>query len=131
LAAQEGKSAPAKPAPAPVPLVSPEVHADGRVTFRFRAPNAKSVALDLEGADEAAMQKSDESVWTLTTSILPPDYYSYSFVADGVRLIDPSNSLISPNLLSTSSAVHVVGPSSLPWEVNDVPHGEIHHKETE
>ena len=23
--------------------------------------------------------------------------------------------------------MHVPGPSSLPWEMNDVPHGEIHH----
>jgi enterochelin esterase-like enzyme len=125
--AQQSKPAPAKPAPVPVPLASPEVHSDGRVTFRFRAPNAKEVDLDLEGADPAAMQKNDESVWTLTTSVLSPDYYSYSFVVDGVRLIDPSNSLITPNLLSTSSAVHVPGTLSLPWEVNDVPHGEVHH----
>ena len=30
-------------------LISPEVHADKRVTFRFRAPNAKDVAVSLEG----------------------------------------------------------------------------------
>src|SRR5258708_31425516 len=32
----------------PAPVISPEVHADNRVTFRFRAPNAKEVALALE-----------------------------------------------------------------------------------
>src|SRR5207247_10542948 len=26
-----------------------------------------------------------------------------------------------------SSEVHVPGPSSLPWEENDVPHGVVHH----
>jgi len=31
-----------------------------------------------------------------------------------------------PNLLSPSNAVHVPGPA-LPWEVSDVPRGEIHH----
>jgi dipeptidyl aminopeptidase/acylaminoacyl peptidase len=35
----------------PAPLVSPDVHSDGSVTFRLRAPNAKEVKLDREGAD--------------------------------------------------------------------------------
>jgi enterochelin esterase family protein len=30
------------------------------------------------------------------------------------------------NLLGTESMVHVPGPASLPWEINDVPHGELH-----
>jgi enterochelin esterase family protein len=111
----------------PPPLVSPQVRADGSVTFRFRGPNAKEVQLAREGAEPVAMRKDEEGVWSVTTAPLAPDYYGYSFLADGVRLIDPLNSLIVPNLLSTASAVHVPGPSSLPWEVNDVPHGEIHH----
>jgi enterochelin esterase family protein len=73
------------------------------------------------------MQKDDQGVWSLTTAPLAPDYYGYSFVADGVRLIDPANPLLKPNLLATANAVHVPGPLSLPWELNDVPHGEIHH----
>src|ERR1017187_1371376 len=123
--AQQNKPSP--PAAPPVPLVSPAVHSDGSVTFRLRAPNAKEVKLAREGADPQVMQKDDEGVWNLTTSPLPPDYYGYSFVADGVRLIDPSNPLLKPNLLSTENDVHVPGPLSLPWELNDVPHGEIHH----
>jgi len=34
---------------------------------------------------------------------------------------------MKPNLLNTTSQVHVPGPASLPWEVSDVPHGEVHH----
>jgi enterochelin esterase family protein len=112
---------------APPPVVSPEIHSDGSVTFRFRAPNAQEVKLTREGTEPQAMQKNDQGVWTLTTALLASDYYGYSFVADGVRLIDPSNPLLKPNLLSTESSVHVPGPPSLPWELNDVPHGEIHH----
>jgi enterochelin esterase family protein len=110
-----------------VALISPEVRADHSVTFRFRAPNAQEVKLALEGTEPEAMQKDDQGVWSITTPPLAPDYYGYSFVADGVRLIDPSNALLTPNLLATASALHVPGPSSLPWEVNEVPHGEIHH----
>jgi enterochelin esterase-like enzyme len=111
----------------PEPLQSPEVHADRRVTFRFRAPNAKQVLLDREGAERVPMTKDDAGVWAVTTEPLEPDYYAYSFVADGVNLIDPSNPLLQPNLLDTTSQVHVPGPASLPWEVNPVPHGVVHH----
>src|SRR6266404_4063986 len=111
----------------PPPVVSPEVHSDNRVMFRFRAPNVKDVALSLEGASkDLAMQKDEQGVWSVTTEPLEPDFYGYAFVADGVHLIDPSNSLMKPNLLNTTSQVHVTGPG-LPWEVGDVPHGEVHH----
>ena len=112
---------------APPPLISPEVHSDNRVTFRFRAPNAKEVLLAREGTEPVPMQKDEQGVWSITTDPLEPDFYGYSFEADGVRLIDPSNHLMKPNLLNTQSVVHVPGPASLPWEINDVPHGAIHH----
>jgi enterochelin esterase family protein len=108
-------------------LISPEVHPDGSVTFRFRAPNGLDVKLAREGAEPVAMQKDGQGVWTVTTAPLTPDYYGYSMIVDGVRSIDPSNHLLKPNLLATENAVHVPGPLSLPWELNDVPHGEIHH----
>jgi enterochelin esterase family protein len=124
-AAQANK--PAQAPPPPPPLVSPEVHADGSVTFRFRAPNAREVKLALEGAEPVPMQKDEQGVWSATTAPLAPDYYEYSIVADGVRLIDPSNYRLTANFLAPASVVHVPGPASLPWELNDVPHGEIHH----
>jgi len=125
-AAQDKPTQTAAPRP-PAALVSPEVHADRSVTFRLRAPNAKEVQLDREGTEPVPMQKDEQGVWSVTTAPVSPDYYGYSFVADGVRLIDPENPLLTPNLLATENAVHVPGPLSLPWELNDVPHGEIHH----
>jgi enterochelin esterase-like enzyme len=111
----------------PAPLVSPEVQSDCRVTFRLRAPNAQTVMLAREGAAAVAMQKNEEGVWSLTTDPLEPDLYGYSFVVDGVSLYDPSNPLFKPNLIYTQSLLHVPGPASLPWELNDVPHGTVHH----
>lgn len=110
----------------PPALESPEVYPDKRVTFRFRAPNAREVLLALEGTQRLAMQKDEQGVWSITTAPLEPDLYGYSFVADGVSLIDPSNPVMKPNLLNTQSVVHVPGPASLPWEMNNVPHGMIH-----
>jgi enterochelin esterase family protein len=110
----------------PPPLVSPEVLADGRVTFRFRAPNAKEVLLGREGAPRVAMQKDEQGVWSVTAGPWEPDFYGYGFIADGVGLLDPSNPRIKPNLLGLQNVVHVPGPASLPWEVNNVPHGAVH-----
>jgi enterochelin esterase-like enzyme len=127
VTAQASKPIQTPPPPRSAPVFSPEVHADGSVTFRFRAPNAKEVKVDLEGAEALALQRDDQGLWSGTTATLHPDYYGYSFFVDGVHLIDPANPLLTPNLLHTENAVHVPGPASLPWELNDVPHGEIHH----
>src|SRR6476660_3077340 len=60
------------------PVRSPEVN-DGRVTFRLRAPNAKEVAVALAG-NRLTMQKDEQGVWSTTTDVLSPDYYTYSIV---------------------------------------------------
>lgn len=116
---------PQPPAPSRA-LESPEVSADRRVTFRFRAPHAQEVWLARDGAQPVPMQRDDQGVWSVSTDPLEPDIYGYSFRADGVRLLDPSNPLIVPNLLSPESMVYVPGPASIPWQVNDVPHGTVH-----
>jgi enterochelin esterase family protein len=108
------------------PLTSPEVHPDGHVTFRLRAPDAKDVSVHCEGSKVSKMTKDDSGVWSVSTEPLEPDIYVYSFNVDGLRVIDLSNPLIKYNLLNTDSQVRVPGPSTLPWEINDVPHGEIH-----
>jgi enterochelin esterase family protein len=108
------------------PIRSPEVHPDNRVTFRFKAPNANAVAVSLEGSPRLPMQKGEDGVWTLTTQPLKPDMYGYSFVADGVGLLDPGNPSMKPNLLNTTSMVHVPSAEGLPWEQQDVPRGALH-----
>lgn len=113
--------------PVPPPLVSPEVHPDGSVTFRAFAANSQEILLELEGADPVIMQKDGLGIWTVTTPPLKPEYYGYIFNNTGVPMIDPSNPLILPNLIQTENMVHVPGPSSLPWEVGDGPHGVVHH----
>jgi len=124
LSAQQAK--PAQAPERPRSLVTPEVHPDDSVTFRFLAPNAQEVKLAREGTEPVPMQKDETGVWTVTTPPLAPDYYGYSILVDGVRMLDPYNHRLVPNLLTPANAVHVPGPKSLPWELNDVPRGEIH-----
>ncbi len=121
----------AKPAETPPPqrpqwLTTPEVHPDNSVTFRFLAPNAQEVKLEREGAEPLPMQKDDQGVWSVTTPPLAPDYYGYSVLVDGARMLDPYNHLLVPNFLTPANAVHVPAPGQ-PWEATDVAHGEIHH----
>jgi enterochelin esterase family protein len=62
-----------------------------------------------------------------TTDVLEPDIYLYTFAIDGVTIADPSNPLVKPIVMGgNQSLVHVPGPATLSWEVNDVPHGQIH-----
>jgi enterochelin esterase-like enzyme len=125
--AQQAKPAQAQPPQRPPWLDTPEVHSDNSVTFRFLAPNAQEVKLAREGTEPVPMQKDDKGVWTVNTAPLPPDYYGYSITVDGVRSLDPYNHGLVPNLISPGNFVHVAGPPSLPWELNDVPRGEVHH----
>ena len=107
------------------PVVSPEVSAEKKVTFRFRAANAKDVEVRCEGFKPAKMAFSD-GAWSYTSEPMEPDIYIYSFYVDGLRVLDPVNPLMKYNLLQSDSEVHVPGPKTLPWEVNDVPHGVLH-----
>jgi len=112
----------------PPPVTSPEVHADRTVTFRLRAPNAKEVAFALEGSPKPVpMSRDDQGVWSGTTEALEPDIYGYSFVVDGVGMLDPANYRSKPNFLYRANEVQVSGPAPLPWEQSDLPHGEVHH----
>lgn len=106
---------------------SPEVDSDGRVTFRYRAPNAKEVIVLRDGGEPLPMKMDDQGVWAATTDPLAPDFYPYSFLVDATAMPDPSNSFLKPmyKMALGQSVVHVPGPASLSWEWNDVPHGTI------
>ncbi|RXH55603.1 Endo-1,4-beta-xylanase A precursor [Granulicella sibirica] len=116
---------------APVPLVAapkgdPVVGADGSAVFSLDLPNAKDVKLTLEGgAAPMPMVKDDAGRWTVTVPHLDPEYYSYNFVVDGVSFTDPHNTMVKTSAFSVQSVFLV--PGGKPWEIADVPHGEVHH----
>jgi enterochelin esterase family protein len=107
------------------PIVSPEVHSDRSVTFRFRDPGAKNVELQLEGVDSIPMTKGPNGIWTYTTEPLAPDIYGYSYAADGETRIDIHNPAIKPNMIWVGNMVTVPGTPPEPWEVQSVPHGQL------
>ena len=93
-------------------MKSPEVAADGRVTFRLRAPNAKEVAVAM-GGNRLAMQKDEQGVWTATSDVLAPDYYTYALVVDGASINDPANRQVQTSYAGFQSMFVVPGPH--PW----------------
>ena len=117
---------PPTPAPALPPYVSPEVHTDGTVTLRLRAPNAQKVDLVLEGA-VTAMQQGADGLWTATTPVLAPEIYAYRFEVDGTPTLDPRNVDVRDNLLTLWSNLTVPGTPPEPWEVQSIPHGIVEH----
>lgn len=107
------------------PVRSPEVAADGRVTFRLRAASAQSVAAAI-GGKRLEMQKDEQGVWSVTTDPLTPDYYTYSLVIDGNSINDPANRTVQTGFGSAQSMVVVPGPQPwLPAPEKTVPHGTI------
>jgi enterochelin esterase family protein len=114
-------------------LVSPEVLADKRVTFRLYAPEATMMKVSGEWYNSpeeqktigrpADLQKAADGVWSVTLGPLPPGVYRYHFTVDSVRVVDPRTPNVSEDLHSVSSVVSVPG---LDYEdVQDVPHGAV------
>ena len=102
---------------------STEVDGQGRVTFRVVAAEASKVAVNLLG-QQLEMTRDQGGVWSATSEPLQPGIHEYSFVVDGVRMIDPANRWVK-KWRSLDSLVEVPGNPPLVTEFQDVPHGEV------
>jgi enterochelin esterase family protein len=71
------------------------------------------------------MTKDEQGLWSITVGPLEPDFYSYTFVLDGVRIPDPGNLRTTREGHLRSSWAIVPGPGSANYQVNDVPHGQM------
>ena len=91
---------------------SRRIAADGRVTFRLRAANANEAVVVL-GQTRLPMQKDAQGVWSATSEVLTPDYYSYTFAIDGTSVNDPANRQFQTSY-GTAQSMFVI-PGSQPW----------------
>jgi enterochelin esterase family protein len=135
LPAAAGQVAPTQPPPgqgrgrgaAAPPVVSPEVSADRRITFRINAPQAQAVRVsgsDIPGLGQnGVMTKGENGVWTFTSAAVPPGAYRYNINVDGVSVIDPRNPLTSVSNNNVWSLAIV--PGSDAFDTKDVPHGAV------
>src|SRR5690606_10776209 len=117
-------------APPPPRPASPEIAANGDVTFRLHAPRAERVRLTRRGdipgiglGRGPESTKSVDGVLVLTLEALPPGTYRYAFDVDGVRTLDPGNRLTSESNSAPWSLFHVPGDDDM--DTRDVPHGAV------
>jgi enterochelin esterase family protein len=111
------------------PVRSPEVTPDRRVTFRLRAPLATEVAVSGEfQSGSLPMAKDSLGMWSVTLGPLKPEIYNYNFTIDGVKTIDPGNPEVKTGSTASTieSILEVKGDGPAFYDVQPVPHGEIH-----
>ncbi len=123
------------PRPATTPndsLNSVEVLPDNKVVFSIYAPNAKKVMISgdfsffLPGnSRQMEMTKDNRGVWSFTSETLPADAYSYVFDADGVRTLDPLNTLVKESENSLSNYFVMNGDAAEYCHNKNVPHGSV------
>lgn len=110
-------------------IVSPEIHQDKSITFRYLAPGAEKVELSAEFLSEnLLMTKDEDGLWTTTTGPVTPDIYPYFFIVDGIQVHDPNNTYLFPNERFKRSVIEIPGDPLLLSEIQEVPHGNVTYR---
>ena len=109
-------------------LLSPEIHPDNTVTFRYRAPKAVRVQVtgDFLPQGQVAELTEVDGIWQYTTpQALQPELYSYSFIVDGVKAYDPNNVYLIRDVATVTNVFLISGDRASLYAINDVPHGTV------
>lgn len=112
------------------PVFSPVVNEDASLTFRLKAPNAKSVSLlfDEWSMKEFPMAKDNNGDWSVTIPPVEPRIYQYKFKVDGFETIDPVNPAVKIGTTVYGSVVEVHGKDAPRFdELTKSPMGEVHN----
>ena len=130
-------------------IVSPEINPDHSVTFRLHAPKAVSVRLTgdflppqrieyeadgrkqvYEAPGAVDMREGRDGIWTYTSAPLKGELYSYSFMVDGKKWMDPSNIYQNRDIATWTNIFTISaeqGDAGWYYEVHDTPHGSLSH----
>ena len=127
----------------PVVIVSPDIGANGQVTFRIKAPKATEVLLNASIGEKTPkppgtvkdapdqwnvpMQKGADGVWSVTLT-MEPEVYRYAFLVDGVRALDLANPDIKGRGVTPWSYFDVPGNPPRFDQRQDVPHGAVQYR---
>ncbi len=122
-------------------IISPEIHENNTVTFRLRAPKAVKVQItgdflppqqiktprgEWSAPGVADLKENKDGVWEFTTpEPLEPELYSYSFLVDNLRMMDPSNVYMIRDVATVTNVFIIGGGRADLYKVNKVPHGTV------
>ena len=123
------------------PVVSPEIHDNNTVTFRLKAPKAVKVQVtgdflptqkiktpfgEFDGPGVADLKEGKDGVWEFTTpEPLKPELYSYSFIVNDLKMMDPSNVYMIRDVATVTNVFIIGGDRADLYKVNKVPHGTV------
>ncbi len=134
--AQEGTECIAAGTPAfwhssAAPLQSPQLSLNGEVILQLCAPDAHSVRVfgdwNAKIPTGDLLRKDDRGVWSISVGPLKPDLYTYWFLVDGVKAIDPNN-VHSANDAARIASYFILahpGTDSEMYVNKDVSHGRV------
>ncbi|MGY6520111.1 MAG: esterase [Mongoliitalea sp.] len=120
-------------------LISPEIKGNS-VTFRFFAPQAQQVEITgdflpaiqmdspmgtVDAPGKASLSKGENGVWEYKAEGLAPELYSYSFILDGLTVIDPSNPFLIRDVANVTNIFIIEGEQAELYKVQKVPHGTV------
>lgn len=103
----------------------PKILPDGRAIFRFKAPEAQRVQLDL--VKKYDMVKDSEGIWEITTDSLSEGFHYYSLIIDGVAVCDPASETFY-GMGRMASGIEVPFAGDGYYDTRNVPHGDIRIK---
>lgn len=103
----------------------PQILPNGRVIFKIKAPDAKTVQLDL--GKKYKMVKNDEGLWETTTDSLSEGFHYYSLIIDGLAVADPSSDSFY-GMSRMASGIEIPFKGDHIYAERNVPHGDIRIK---
>ena len=122
-------------------IISPEIHEDNTVTFRFQAPKAVRVQVTgdflaptpmevpgfgtFEVPGVADLKEGQNGVWEYTTDVLDSELYNYNFIVDGLSVKDPNNAYVQRDIANLMNYFIIPGERADNYFVKDVPHGTV------
>lgn len=104
----------------------PRINSERRAQFRIHAPDAKEVSVNI--GKPQTVTKSEDGVWTITTSPLDVGFHFYRLLIDGASVADPASEIFRGGGGGGLSGGIEVPTGEDFYELKNVPHGEVRER---
>ncbi|MGA2280783.1 MAG: alpha/beta hydrolase-fold protein [Verrucomicrobiota bacterium] len=101
----------------------PKIDSERHAEFRFRAPSAQRVQLDI-GGHKYDLTRNDQGMWSVVTPPLVVGFHYYAIIVDGVSVADPASETFF-GVSKMMSGIEVPSPGEDFYDARNAPHGEV------